>query len=89
MGAVDVGLQGGELVVKRVADKALRRQMIAFIRFDSPHDVVDAGETLERAGMQMDAVPDVLDSLQPVPGIFQGDTPDQAVDFVALGHQQL
>jgi NAD(P)H-hydrate repair Nnr-like enzyme with NAD(P)H-hydrate dehydratase domain len=70
----DVRLQGRELIVKRVADKALSRQMVAFIRFDSPHDVVDAGEALERACMQMDAVPDVLDSLQPMPWIFQGDT---------------
>ena len=39
--------------------------------------------------MQMDAIPNMLDSLQPVSWIFQGHAPDQAVHFVALGNQQL
>jgi hypothetical protein len=53
MGAVDVGVQGGELVVEGVADEALRGEVVAFVGLHAGDGFVHAGVALDRAGLQV------------------------------------
>jgi len=55
MGAVDVDVQSGEFVVERVADEALGRQVVALVRLHLVDHPVDAGEALERCGVELQA----------------------------------
>ena len=50
MGAVDVGVQGGELVVEGVADEALGRQVVALVGLHLVDHPVDAGIALLAKG---------------------------------------
>ncbi len=43
MRAVDVGIQSGELIVKRVADETLGGQVIAFLRLGASDHLVQTG----------------------------------------------
>ncbi len=47
MRPVDIGVQRRELVVERVADEALRRQVVALIRPHVVDHLVDAGVTFK------------------------------------------
>ena len=89
MGAVNVGVERGELIVEGVAYEALRRQVIAFVRHDLGNQLIDAGEAFERCGMQSDPVPHRAQPEQPVLRILQGYAPHGAVDFVPFRKQKL
>ena len=84
MRAVDVGVQRRELVVERVADEALRREMVAFVGCHLGDHLIYACEALERSGMQRHLAANGVQAHQPMLRILQGHTPDGAVDFVAL-----
>ena len=60
MRAVDIGVQRGELVVERVADEALGRQVIALVGLHFVDHPVHAGIAFERRGMQYQAAADSL-----------------------------
>src|SRR5947209_3038805 len=71
MRAIDIRVQGGKLVVERVADEALGRQMVTLVRLDTADDLVQTGKALEGAGMQNQPVAYVRNPAQPVTRIFQ------------------
>jgi hypothetical protein len=88
MGAVDIGVEGGEFVVERVADKTLRGQVIAFVRLDFSDHLVDAGIAFEGGRVQCDAGPDGVNAGEAMHWIFERHSPDDAVHGIALSEQQ-
>ena len=89
MGAVDVGVQGGELVVERIADKALGRQVVALVGPDLVDHLVDAGIAFERCGMQLHGAHRFQAVRKPILRVLQRHPADNAMNFVSLGKQQL
>src|SRR5258708_5232030 len=56
-----------------------------------PHfgkNLIDARETLQRSGVELNFVQETGEPHQPVGGILQRNAPHQAVNFIALGEQQ-
>ena len=88
VGAVDVGVERGEFVVERIADEALRGQVVALVGLHLSHRLMDAGVALERGGMQLDARSDGMNTRQPVLGVLQGHAAHDAVDVVSFLQQQ-
>ena len=84
MRTVDIAVQGGELVVERVTDEALCREMITLVGLHPAHNLMQARKALERTGVQHDLVPDGRKAQQSVLVILQGDAPHNAMDFVPL-----
>ena len=89
MGAVDIGIQGGKLVVEGIAHEALGGQVVALVGEDVAKDLVDARKALEGGGVEVKAVEQVGDPAEPPRGVLQGNPADDAVDFVPFGQQQL
>src|SRR5690242_2424874 len=54
--AVDICIHRGELVVERVTHETLCGKMIAFIRLNLAHNLIQAGVTLERTGVQSNLI---------------------------------
>ena len=88
MRAVDVGVERGELVVERVADETLRRQVIALVGLDLGDHLVDAGVALERSGVQGDSGRE-RHAGEPVLGVLQRDAAHDAMNLVSLLEEQL
>src|SRR5579883_106432 len=74
--------------INGVGDEALRRQVIALVRFDAAENVVDAGVAFERARVQVQLRPDGSQTGEPVLGVFQGHAAHQPVDFIPLGKKE-
>ena len=84
VGAVDIGIQSGKFIVKRIADETLGRQVIALVRLYRGHYLVNTGVTLERGGVQLYLRPDSLEARQPVLGIFNCHAAHNTVDVVSF-----
>ena len=89
MGAVDVGVERRKLVFEGIADETLGRQMIALVRLDLLEDLEDAGVALQRGGMDLDVVQDVLDAPHAMLRVLESDPAHQAVNLVAFGQKEL
>src|SRR5690348_6047248 len=89
VGSVDVGVEGGEFVVKGVADKALSGQMIAFIGLDLGNDFEDAGDTLDGGGMERHPIANAAEPREAVGRILEGHAANRAVDLVPPGDEEL
>jgi hypothetical protein len=85
MGPVDVGIDGRKFIFKGIADKALGRQMITFIRLNRFNNVEDAGVTFHGTGMQGNFIQDMAQPPKAMERIFQGHPADKAVDLIPLG----
>ena len=88
MSPVDVGIQRGKLVVERIADETLRRQVIALVRSDRPRSRGGSRRSFPAMPMKMNP-----DRAREEPGEalfrrFQHNPADQAVHFVAFGKQK-
>lgn len=88
MGAVDIGVQRGKFVIERITNETLRRQVIAFFRLNCPENLIDARETLQRRGMQVQSRKHRFDSAQPSRRIFEGDAANHPVHLISLGEQK-
>jgi hypothetical protein len=62
VGAVNIGVQRREFVIKGIADKALSGQVIAFIRLAPGEHVIYAREAFKGRGMESNLVPDIRDA---------------------------
>src|SRR5262249_35037889 len=80
MGTVDVCVERREFVVERIADKALRGQMVTLVRVHLGDYLVDAGIALERGGVQGDLRPERVQAGEPVFGILKRNPADDTVD---------
>ena len=86
--AIDVGVERGECVFERGIHKALRREVITLVRLHCADHIVNARKTFERRGMEFDFVLQVGDAPEAMLGIFQRDSPDNAVYVIALVQQK-
>src|SRR5271165_1013309 len=77
---VDVGVQSGEFIVERVADKTLSGQMVALVRLNGPKNLINARKAFQRGSMQMEPANHGLEASQPSGRIFQGDSPHNPMD---------
>src|SRR5437899_4943432 len=59
------------------------------VRSTLHQNFVDAGITFQRCRMQLDFVEDSSNAPKPVLRIFQGDAPDDPVDFITLLEKEL
>src|SRR4030042_5583436 len=84
MGAVDVGVDDGELILKGIADKALGRQMVTFVRLYFPHHLEDTGVTFQRGRVQDQMLQDGLKAPEAVLRVLHGHPPDDPMDFITL-----
>ena len=89
MGAVDVRVQRGKFVFEGIGHEALRRQVIAFLGLHVLKDAVEAGEALQRRGMQAEPVLEGQQPPEPVLGILDGDAADNPVHFIVFFEQEL
>ncbi len=89
VGAVDVGVHGGESVGEAFGDEGLGGEVVAFVEVVAADDLVDGGVAFEGGGVQGDLVDDVGDASEAADGVFDGDATDEAVDFVAEGEEVL
>ena len=88
MCSVDVDFEGRELVVERVTDVALRRQVIALVRLRGSNYLHQTGITLKRSGVQVNSSQQVLDPRQPVLRVFNRYPPYDAVNLVPFFQKQ-
>ncbi len=88
MRAINIGIQRRKFVVEGVAYKALGRQMVTLVGPHLGKNLIDARETLQRSGVQLNSVQETGEPHQPVGGILQRNAPHQAVNFITLGEQQ-
>src|SRR6185369_2791240 len=88
MGAVDIVVQDGNLVLERVADKAGSGQVIALVGNHVLHRLYDGEDIIEGSHMQVDPVDEMDDVLQFVGSVLNGGPPDDAVNLVPLGQEQ-
>ena len=86
---VDIRIQRGEFVVKRVADEALRREVIAFVGLKRMQHPVDAGIALERTRVKRHLVQNTAHSCESMRRILERHPADQSVDLIALLQKQL
>ena len=84
MGAIDVGVECGKLVLKRIADKTLCGQMVALVGLHLEKHLEDAGETLQRGRVKAKISQDVANPPHPVAGIFKGHPAHDAVDLISF-----
>lgn len=89
MGAVNIGVDGGKFIFEGVADKALSGQMVTLIGDNLFYHIEDTGVALHGPGMQGNAIQKVSNPPQAMEGVFQGNTPHEAMDFISFGKQQL
>jgi hypothetical protein len=87
MRAVDVRVEGGKLVVERVADEALGGKMVALVWLDILHHAVEAGVAFEGSGVEYQAVPDLPNAGEPMVGVFEGHPTYDSMDFIPPGEQ--
>lgn len=88
VGSIDVRVQRGELVLKRIADETLGGEMVALLRLDGTNHPVQAGKTLQRSGMKFDIVEQVPDAPEAMLRVLQGYPPHNPVHTVALFEQE-
>ena len=88
MGAVDVGREGGELVVELVADEAGGGEVVAFVGADLGDCLVERGVAFEGSRMELDLVAEAEDSFQTTFRGFEPDASHEAMDLVPLGEQE-
>ena len=89
MGAVDISVEGRELVIERICHEALRGQVVAFVRLHGRNHAEGAGIALGRGGVQDQLIADAGDPREPVFGVFQRHPADGSVYCVAFGNKQL
>src|ERR1019366_10185416 len=83
MRPVDVRLQRGKFVVKRIADETLRRQVVAFLGLYPLQNLIYTGEALEGPGVQLHIVDNMADPVEAVSGGFPRPTGYQPADPVS------
>ena len=86
--AVDICVESRKLVVERVADEALRRQVITFVGGHFGDQLIDTGEAFERRGVQTNPFAHGVQTHQPVFRVLQSHAPHSTVDLIALRQQQ-
>src|SRR5580698_236883 len=89
MGAVNIDVHGGELVVKRITDEALRREVIALVRLYLEEDTVETREIFKRRAVKVNLAEQMLDSRHSVGWVLQSDPPHDAVNLIAFLQQEL
>ena len=89
VGAIDIDVEGGELVVEGVAYKALSRKVIAFLRLHVLDHPVEAGVAFQGGGMQHQAVADVAETGEAMVRVLEGDAADHPVNLIALLEEEL
>ena len=88
MGAVDVGVEGGKLVLEGVTDVAEGGEVVTFVGFDLVDHSKKAGKALKGSGVQLDIREDMLYPPHAVFGVLDGHPTNDSVDFAALFEQQ-
>ena len=83
MRAVDVCIHRREAVSETLGDEALGRQVIALIKFVLADNVEDARITLQARGVQLQPIGEILNARESSRRIFERDSSDQAVNFIA------
>ena len=58
--------------------------MVTFVRSGFLNGLMDAREALQRSRMQEKSIGNVANPPETMLGVFEGDTPDNPVHFVAL-----
>ena len=88
MRAVDVGAERREFIVEGVTDETLGCQMVALVGSHLAHNAENAGETIQRARVQVQAVDERGDAAQAPRRVFQSHAAHNAVNFVTLLEQE-
>ena len=89
MSPIDICVQRGELVVKGVADKALRGEMVTLVRSHLANYLDQAREAFERPCVQDEAVPHCGQPRQSVFRILQCHPAHNPMDLIPFGDQKL
>ena len=82
MGAVDIGTYCGKFVFKGVTHETLGSEMVNLIRLHFIHDTEYAGKAFQRCSMENELVDYVLYPPESVLGIFDGNSPNNAMNLV-------
>src|SRR5205809_1509768 len=83
MRAVDIDVHRGETISKTLSDKALRRQVITFIKLVTADDVRNARIAFQTRRMQRDPIENVFNTTEAPHGILHSHTADKSVHLVA------
>jgi hypothetical protein len=86
---VDVRVDRGKLVVKRITHIALSSQMIALVRSDLIHYIEYTGKAIDIGSVQMNPTSQRLQPMQTMIRILKCHSPDSPVDIVIFGQQKL
>src|SRR5262249_573729 len=91
MGAIDIGADGRKFILKGVADKPLRSQMVTFIWLHPVDHLEEARIAVERGGVEHQPVmiEEMAEAPEPVLWILKGHASDYPVHFVVLAQQPL
>ena len=91
MGTIDIGADGRKFILKGVADKTLRGQMITFIWPHPVDHLEEAGITVQRGGVEHQPVmiEEMAEAPEPVFRILKGHASDNTVHCIVLAQQQL
>lgn len=82
MGAIDVGIHGGETIGKAFGHEALRGQVVTLVEIVAADHMKDTGITLQARGMQRDSIEQVVDALGASLRDFQRHATNQSMNFV-------
>ena len=84
MRAVDVRVHGGKAVGETFGDKALRCEVVAFVKINTADDAEDARIAFDAGRMERDSLQDVRDAGEPALRVFKRHSTHEPVHLVSL-----
>src|ERR1043165_1726953 len=87
MRTVDVRVHGRKAIGETLGDEALGREVVTLIKLILADDVKDARITFQARGVQLQPIGKLPDSRESARRIFERDSPDEAVNFIAQADQ--
>src|ERR1035441_2663628 len=89
MRAIHICVQRGKLIIERVTDKTLCRQMVTLIGLHVLNHLVHARITLDGCGVELNLAADPAQPWHAVFGVLDRDASNHPVDLIPLQQQEL